>query len=540
MSRTTLLVDDVRIPARDGALLAADVIRRDDDEPHPVLLLRGPYSRAGARSQLDLTGLTAAGWALVIGDVRGRGQSEGDATPFVHEAADGHDTLEWITRQPWCDGRVAGQGTSYLGYAQWHAAGTGHPALKAVAAVQAAADPRPGLCYEGGAPLAANAAYFGAAMAMSDQSLPGEVRARALELAGNPVDLVARPGGDPLAELYPPYAAWRAGAGSEYWAPTVVSPQTHRMDVPGYHVAGWYDIFCEAGIELWRQLRERAAGGYARVSQRLVVGFWGHGMMLQALGELDFGPTSDVATSGAFGAMHPWLRRAVDREPVESGASVFVMGVNRWLELPDWPPPSEPLTLHLGQGTLGTAAAADGVDAFDHDPSDPVPTRGGRMIGHWQPLPGPYDQRHVEARPDVLVYTSPELASALTVAGTVTLVVQFTSTAASADVTAKLVDVHPDGRAFNIVDGVQRCSPTPGEPAQVEVRLGSVAHAFAAGHRVRLEIASSNFPRVEINASPARQQVLRGGGRLSALVLPVIGNLDGAARARFVEPAEGS
>lgn len=557
MSGRSIVIDEVCIPARDGIGLAADVIYRDDGEPHPVLLMRTPYLRAGARAGLDITGLTAAGWALVVGDTRGRGDSEGDGAPFVMDASDGADTLDWCARQPWCDGRVAGHGTSYLGFAQWQLAGTGHPALRAIAPVQTSADARRAWFQEGGAFLSGMAAQWGANMATFDPAIGPAALADVRALTADLPSLAAYPPAEhPLRTLYPPYDDWIRPEQDAYWDRFAVSPITHRLDVAGYHVAGWYDLFCDPAIELWRQMREHAATEYARTSQRLVIGYWPHGMYLQALPEVDYGPGSDLGGSGAGPRMYPWLRAALDREPVESGVSVFVMGVNRWLELPDWPPPSTPLVLHLdagprgarsdrGDGALVRHPGDAGTDGFEHDPADPVPTQGGRTLGLWRPLPGPYDQRDVEAREDVLVYSTDRLDADLTIAGRVTATVTFATSAPSADVTAKLVDVHPDGRALNVLDSIARRDFVPGAAVEVEVDLGSVAHAFRAGHRVRLEVASSNAPRFDVNRSSgqaldepgpaerARQQVVRGGSARSQLVLPVIDNLDASSRPRL-------
>jgi hypothetical protein len=547
-----MVIDDARIRARDGRLLAADVFYPDDGEQHPVLLMRGPYLRAAARAVLDVTGLTAAGWALVIGDIRGRGDSEGDGAPFIADAGDGADTLDWCVAQPWCDGRVAGHGSSYLGFTQWQMAGTAHPALRAIAPVQTSADAYRAWFDEGGALLNGLATQYGAYLATLDPGTSPAALAEVSELTGDLARLQSIPPAEhPLRRLYRPYDDWIRLDRRAYWDGFNVSPMTHRMDVAGYHVAGWYDLFCDPAIELWRQMREHAASEYARASQRLVVGFWPHGMGLQALPEVDYGPGSDLG-SAAGAAMYPWLRSALDGEPVEGGASVFVMGVNRWLDRPDWPPPSTPLVLHLdagergavssrGDGALRAGPGDTGSDRFVHDPADPVPTHGGKTLGLWRPLPGPHDQRDVERRDDVLVYSSVELSGDLTIVGAVRAAITFETTGRCADVAVKLVDVHPDGRALNILDAVARRDYEPGVAVEVEVALGSVGHAFRAGHRIRVEVASSNAPRLDVNRSTGRpihepgpaeratQRVHRGGTARSQLILPVIDNLDGSA-----------
>lgn len=541
MTLSRIVKEDVRYRARDGVLLAADVCRADDGQPHPTLLIRTPYGRAGGRAGVDVFALVNAGWTVVSADTRGRNDSEGDSAPYVTEADDGADTLAWCLTQPWCDGRIAGTGASYLGFTQWQSASSGHPALKAIAPSQAPTGLREGWHYEGGAFLASHAAQWGSVMADQGRAATPEGRAQLQSLTRDPAAFMATaPSEHPLRELYEPYAHWIQEADTEYWARFEFSPRTQPIDVAGFHIAGWYDPFCEAGIDAWRQLREHGASAYARASQRLVIGHWPHGMGAQTIGEVDYLAGSDLGGSGVIADLYPWLRDAIDGKPVQGGVRVFVMGSNRWWDLPDWPPPADELELNLGDGELSTALCDVGVTVFLHDPHNPVPTRGGRILGLWRPLPGPYDQREIERREDVLVYTSAPLPGPLTIAGSVRSHLTFSTSAVSADVTAKLVDVQPDGRAINLLDSIRRSAFIPGIPDTVTVELGSVAHTFLAGHCIRLEVASSNAPRFNPNPSTgaalhepgpmlrANQQLHHGGRSGSRLVLPVVANLDGA------------
>jgi putative CocE/NonD family hydrolase len=275
-----------------------------------------------------------------------------------------------------------------------------------------------------------------------------------------------------------------------------------------------------------------------------VVGPWNHFTIFQRLSaELDFGPHAIAATTAA--EMLGWTRRAVAGEDVDGGVRIFVMGENRWRDMPSWPPPSRPLRFYLDSGGKANSLDGDGIlcssnpaevvaDRYGYDPKDPVPTRGGRGCGPYLPTPGPSDQRGVEARKDVLVYTTEPLQQPLTVIGMVTASISFVSSAPSADVTVKLVDVDSDGRALNVVDSVRRTGLVPGEVTTVEVAVGSTAMVIGAGHRLRVEVSSSNFPRLDRNPSTgepaglatvlrgARQTVLHGGGRPSWVELPVV------------------
>jgi putative CocE/NonD family hydrolase len=536
-----LRVDDARVPMRDGVELATDVVRIDDGTPRPVLLMRTPYSRAASRAAADVLGIARDGWVVVCQDVRGRSDSDGCFMPFQDEAADGCDTVQWCAAQPWCDGRVAMSGGSYLGAAQLLCAMGAPPALRAVAPMLAPVYDQ-GWCVEGGAMLLGLLAPWLAGFAATEAGALAAQAGNAQGVLDDPDGAYAQPLGLPpvrdLVTRFP--SVLHAGEAAD--ADVVAS--SHRVTVPGFHVGGWYDAFCDHTLRAYTALRGGAATEPARRGQRLVMGPWTHFTLFMRLsGGVDFG--AEAAAPGLPAEMLAWSRRVLDGEEVEGDARIFVMGENRWRVLPSWPPPASPLRLHLdsgghanslhGDGTLQTANPAETrVDRYRYDPSDPVPTRGGRGAGPHLPPPGPWDQRAVEERADVLVYTSDPLPRALTVMGEVTASICFASSAASADVTVKLVDVHPDGLALNLVDSVRRIALVPDEPARVEVVLGSTAIVVAAGHRLRVEVSSSNFPRLDRNPStgepsatatvlrPASQTVLHGGDHPSWVELPIV------------------
>ena len=541
-----VVVEDARVPMPDGMRLAADVMRVDDGARRPVLLLRSPYLRVAVRLNVDVVALARAGWVVVGQDTRGRGESEGDAEPFVSEAADGAATVAWCARQPWSNGRVAMWGGSYLGFTQWAAASRRPPALRAIGPLAAPTDLLRDWHYEGGAFCTGIATTWSALMAAADTSLSKRDRARIAALSADWRTLLGFPHAkQPLAELYAPYRQLLDPRDRSYWGAFDLTRRYRRMDVAAIQLAGWYDIFCEGSIRAWQALSQEAPSEYARASQRLVIGPWTHtGMLLPATPELDFGPAANGAADGTLDTTLTWLRDAVDGKPVQGGVRAFVMGRNDWAELAEWPPPSKPVDLFIGStvgarssngdGRLTGTPGESGSDRFLHDPADPVPTRGGRILGPWLPVAGPSDQRLVEERGDVLVYTSQLLTEDLTIIGGVEGSVVFETTGRSADVTMKLVDVHPDGRAFNVLDSVKRSAFTPGRPKEITVALGSVAQTFLRGHRIRLEIASSNFPRFDVNAStgqalidvaqhePAQQTVHHGSRTGSRIVLPVV------------------
>lgn len=526
---------DVRVPMRDGVELAADVVLPRAAGPLPVLLVRTPYSRGAMRLVHDVIGLARGGWAVVVQDVRGRFDSSGSFIPFVCEVDDGYDTVEWCAQQPWSDGRVAMTGWSYVGATQWLAALSGHPALRAINPVIAAGDIADAMTREGGAFLIGLVQPWALGLAASDPTLAVADRERAGRL-GATWDQVVRlpPAADPVAELMPTYGAWRRAEGA---AGPSVTGRYDGLDVAAFQVAGWYDVFCESALRHHRGMAGRADGR----PQRLVIGPWSHSNGFSNLHpEVDFGGSANGGYAGILGSAVHWLRQVLDGEPVASGISLFVMGEG-WRELESWPPPAVELALHLssassarsaaGDGRLDAQSSAPGSDVLRHDPDDPVPTRGGRVLGPFLPMAGPVDQRPVEARGDVLVYTGDPLERPLTVIGEVRSRLRVESTGRSVDVAVKLCDVAPDGRSLNVVDSVRRVDVEPGVEVDVDVELGSTAWCFPAGHRIRLHVSGSNFPRFDVNAStgepagtasrlqPAEHALHWGRGR-SVLHLP--------------------
>ena len=546
-----VVVDQVAIPMSDGVPLAADVIRPDDGAPHPVLLSRTPYGRAALRQTMDVAAFARDGWAVVAQDTRGRGESDGSGTPFIYEQADGADTVAWCAAQPWCDGRVSLTGASYIGYAAWAAAvgsatGGASP-VRALNTIIAADGMLDGFIYEGGALCLSIAGTWYAIQCAGDNSVSADVKRQIRELADGTGRLLGSPHEHhKIRPLYEPYEQALAAPEGQFWSSVAIGSAYRTLDVPVHHVAGWYDIFAESGIRSWQSMRETARSQYARESQRLVIGPWPHtSVFANFTAEMNFGHGANGIIDGTIPAMWEWLRDATDGKPVQGGARVFVMGRNDWVELDDWPPPVIETPVYptstrsarsaRGDGRLCLAPGQAGADRFLHDPYDPVPTRGGRLLGGILPTAGPIDQRPVQERSDVLVYTTSELSEDVTIMGPVRAHVLFETTGLGADVMVKLVDLYPDGRAMLVIDSVRRASFSPGAAQEVTVEVGSVAQTFRRGHRIRVEIASSNFPRFDANPSTGQplaeidryetaQQTVHHGGRTGTrIVLPVVG-----------------
>jgi hypothetical protein len=569
---------DVAMKTRDGVTLRADVYRPDGPGRFPVLLSRLPYDKNLRRRPGDIDVFVDHGYVVIFQDTRGRFASDGDEYyPLVWEAQDGNDTVEWAAQLPYSDGQVGTLGQSYLGATQYLLAPTRPPHLKASFPASAPADFHQCWIYHtGGAfelgwqiPYAILMARDSIArQRLSDTLWPALER----ELAPAPT-----PWAPPLsAEAYRrlPLMAWadqlkpvaryvgdylRHPEDGPPWWPINVERAHAQVAVPMYHVTSWYDIFLHGGLANFCGLREGAATQEARAAQKLLIGPWAHlfpytSPTSTGTGDIDFG-------SAALIDLHEiqlrwfdhWLKGIdtgiLDEPPVK----IFVMGENRWRDEREWPLARTRYTpYYLKSGGRANTASGDGVldprppgdeppDQFTYDPGDPVPTRGGNTLILAM---GVQDQRPVEARPDVLVYTSVVMTDALEITGPVTVTLHAASSAPDTDFTAKLVDVRPDGFAQNLTDGIARAryrksrtAPallTPGEVCAFTIDLWATSHVFLPGHRIRVEISSSNFPRFDRNLNTgedqatgtrwqaARQTIFHDGHRPSHITLPVI------------------
>jgi putative CocE/NonD family hydrolase len=571
---------NVPVPMRDGTVLRADVWRPAGEGRHPTLLQRLPYNKADAFITGHLFGLeplraVGAGFAVVLQDTRGRYASEGTFEPFARESDDGADTIAWIADQPFSDGDVCMYGSSYVGATQLLAAASAPPALRAVAPGVTASEYYEGWTYQGGALQLGFALHWalgslGGATVATRQMRGEDVAALAEELGRTLADMWPAYERLPLTdqpllhELCPAYFEWlRHPQRDEHWRAIAPDQRYAEMTVPALHVGGWSDIFVDGTLRNYAGLREHAATEEARQGQRLLIGPWAHGNVHEVVGELDFTPSASQLALDMTAVQLDFFERVLsgrgfDTPPVR----IFVMGANQWRDEDAWPiARTRHEHLHLrGDGRANTAAgdgrlsrepagADEPSDRYVYDPRQPVPTIGGKTL---MPSPligihsGPRDQREVETRTDVLVYTGDPLECDTEVTGTVTLVLTAASSAVDTDFTAKLVDVHPDGRAIGIVDGILRARYRdglerprllePGRPERLTIELGATSMLFRAGHRIRLEVSSSNFPRfdrhpnvggdlsavTEAELVPAQQTVFHDADRPSYLVLPIV------------------
>ncbi|MFF3562410.1 CocE/NonD family hydrolase [Streptomyces sp. NPDC002574] len=496
---------DVEAVMRDGTVLRADVRRPPAGTgPGPVLLARTPYGKddPGVLARLGPAAAVRRGYVVVIQDTRGRFASDGDWEPLVNEYADGHDTVRWASRLPGADGRVALFGPSYLGHTQWAAATDRPPGLVALMPEFTWSDPRQGLVARDGVRETGLITQWTLGLGAEVLRRRGADARVTAELDAARVALDT-PGA--AGDRHPPVLR-RLPVPGRPDGPALrgVSP----ADVPTFTVAGWYDAFLQGSLD--NHLMARATGHPAA----LVVGPWTHADQPALVdGDRTLEELRLDWLDGVLG------RTATGPEPL---TLVFVTGADVWRRLERWPPPATEAAWFLrGSGALSPAppGADEPPACFAHDPANPVPVRGGALLLTDAYPAGPFDQRAIEARPDVATWTGPPLTSPLEVAGRITAVLTAASDGPAAWV-ARLCDVHPDGTSINLADGVARSAGTG--PQEVRVDLWSLAHVFRAGHRLRLQIAASAHPRWETTATPGERRVHHDPSHPSRLLLPVL------------------
>lgn len=570
---------DVPATMRDGVVLRANVFRPDDggDGRYPVLLMRLPYGKDFplGSSLINPAQVARRGYIVVVQDVRGTFTSEGEFDPMRNEDTDGADTIAWAAALPGANGIVGMFGGSYMGFTQWAAAREAPPALKAMVPLITWADPNEGVFSRNGVfELGLEASWLLQrgldVVSRRHRGSPVDL-GRAFATLAQEYDWLAQSGYaetplqpfGPLARLNLDRPATEGLARREdlqFQDPARVSPAYQVASIPMLHIGGWYDIFLNGTI---RNFNAMSANG--NPDQYLLLGPWSHSSFTSIVGDLDFGFGAGAALIDLqldLVSLHVlFFERYLKQQPNGFAqwprVKYFMMGANEWRASETWPPANmrpEAWYLHSsghansasGDGLLSVEPpAAEAADTYVYDPENPVPTIGGATLMHPMFRAGALDQRPLEARDDVLVFTSAPLSNPLVLAGPVTARLFVATDGPDTDFVARLVDVYPDARAMTLTDGVTRmryrdgiAAPAgpvePGHVYEIEIDLWATAVTFLPGHRVRLEITSSNFPRWERNPNTgedpslatswrvARQTVLHDGEHPSRVVLPVL------------------
>jgi putative CocE/NonD family hydrolase len=543
--RNQMTVDrGLEVPMRDGAILLADHYAPVTDGPRPTVLMRGPYGRGWEFSMLARP-FAERGYHVLMQSTRGTFGSGGVCAPGTGEAADGHDTVAWLRAQDWFNGRLVTVGASYLAFVSWALATEPPPELTAMAVYVSPHD-------LAGAGLGHGAFELFNLLTWSEllahQELIGAIRGmwrmyradKRLAAALNLLPLAA------TAEIVGPGAPWYSEwlghpeAGDPYWTAYQATAALDQVTVPTLLVTGFHDFFIEQTLQQYQALHGRG------VPAGLTIGPWSHltldmGIAIrETLAWLD----AFADGNGAAGAS-PGPRP----QPVR----VWTSGTRQWRELPEWPPAgAAPATWYLQPGGGLAAQPQDGSGgetstSFRYDPADPTPSVGGRIMS--MTTGGSRNNARLEARADVLTFSTAPLRAPVQAGGTPSVRLYLTSDNAYCDIFARLCDVDERGLSRNLTDQIVRLTPavlTPGAAGEVTLQLTDVSHVFGAGHRIRLQVSGGAHPRFARNLgtgenpatstamAPVTHQVLHSAEHPSALVLPVLParpGLDGLAEA---------
>ena len=569
----TVFEKNLEIPMRDGTILRADVTRPKAEGEFPVLIERTPYNKDGASENAvgSPQFFGQRGYAVVVQDVRGRFASDGEFYPFIDDGAgvnqDGYDTIEWLASQSWCDGNVGMIGGSYSGATQYRASLSRPPHLRALFVRESSADYHREWVYRDGAFEHGFSTYW--AHAVTAGNIEHLVEEEDLDRQKKMLSKVGEEMDDWLAKLpvYPCsfleglsdwHNVWlNHPEAGPYWEEFNIEPYHDQVETPTYHQGAWFDIFLAGTLKNYMGMKARARTEQARRSQKLIIGPWIHGspnINKQVVGEFDFGPKA----AKDFNEMRlPWFDhwlKGVDSGGMEEPpVRIFVMGRNEWRDEQDWPLPDTVYTNYhlrdghsgsidsLNDGVLSADAPSDSenADTFRYDPEEPVPNLGGNTLGISD---GVIDQRPVDEI--CLTYTTEPLDDELEVTGPVKAILYGSSSAPDTDWVVRLTDVHPDGYSRPVCDGILRARyresfehpklMVPGEVYRFEVDLWATSNVFLPGHRIRVVVTSSSFPRFDRNLNTggpihkeavgqvAENSIKHTSSYPSHIVLPVI------------------
>jgi putative CocE/NonD family hydrolase len=550
----------VRVPMRDGVRLACDVYLppRDSEtnaeDRWPAILMRTPYLKSSEMALEVARYYTGRGYAYVAMDVRGRGDSEGEFTPYVNDGRDGYDAIEWLAAQSWSDGALGTVGGSYPGCIQWLTALEQPPHLRAMIVAVSPSDPFVENPTGEHSPMDLCWLHF-----VSGRTLQ-PMAAINWEAVYNHLPLLTM---DERAGRLNEH--WRNDLAhprlDDYWEPRRYQHAFERVTVPVLHISGWYDDE-QIGTPLnYIGMTTRGGSPEARASQRLLMGPWGHQINTKAkLGEVDFGQQALIDLRGEhIRWFDRWLKGtdggAADEQPkADAPVRIFIMGANAWRDEQEWPLARTQWTryyLHsgghansrFGDGALSPTPPAEDepADGYRYDPSRPVPfltEPTSSQIG------GPDDYAAVERRDDMLVFVTEPLAEDVEVTGPISVELYAASSAPDTDFTAMLTDVWPNGFAQRLCDGIVRArfregmdKPSlikPGQVYRYRIDCWNTAQVFKAGHRIGLTVASSAFPKFARNLNTgaplgmtsemavAEQVIYHDAEHPSAMILPII------------------
>lgn len=534
---------DVKVSMRDGIMLSTDVYRSDAPDKFPVLLMRTPYGKDGVRKTAHF--YTERGYAVVIQDTRGRNNSEGIFNAFQDEIHDGYDIQQWIGEQSWCNGKIGTFGGSYVGFTQWMPAPHGSHYLKTMFPTKTFSDFY-NEAYQGGAFRILRFSPWSYSM-----TRPYNVdEAFVQSIIDSVYRVIPFMEQDKLLGWKIPFLRdWLAHPQKDlYWERSYVGDNYTEIKTSIYNLGGWFDSFQQGTLDNFMRMTAPDIDPEIRAKQKLIMGPWVHASESRMVGDMDFGENAVLHTEELklrwFDSQLKGRDNGIMQEPP---VRIFVMGENVWRYENEWPlARTDYMKFYFhsngnantlaGDGTIDTSVPKnESADTFVYDPINPVITPGRDE---------PIDQRKVEGRKDVLVYSTEILKRNLEVTGPVEVVLYASSSATNTDFTAKLVDVYPDGRAIRLCEGIIRASfrnpeapPSAIQPNKIykyNISLWSTSNLFKEGHQIRIEISSSNFPRFDRNLNTgifpamdtayvkAEQTIYHNKEYKSCIILPVI------------------
>lgn len=543
---------NVMIPMSDGIRLAADIYRPDASGKFPVIIVRTPYGKRNPNHKYEFAGrlFASQGFAFTVQDVRGKFDSEGVYYPYINESKDGYDTLEWAAKRDWSTGKIGTYGFSYWGSTQWLAAPTGSTRLKAMVPIVTAQDPYNRWIYNG-------------IFRINDVLVWHYENAKRYIRDSKEIDwdsavqyLPLIRADNALGQDISYYNDWiKHPVPGPYWDNIRVDDKVSKITAPALIIDGWYDYYLDSAIKDFNRMISNGGSKEARMS-RLIIGPWTH-TSKSKFDDVDFGKSASFMqqVKAILGWFQYWLKDEDNGVADEDPIKIFIMGKNEWRSEKEWPLKRTKYVkyyLHSngcangieGNGLLDTELPGkESSDQFIYDPANPVPSIGGTSI-YGKSKPGPADQREIEIREDVLIYSTPPLKGDIEVTGPVSLILYAASSAKDTDFAATLVDVYPDGKAINLKTGILRArfrnsltKPSFLEKDKVyklDLEIGATSILFKKGHRIRLQVSSSSFPEFGRNLNTgapigmtakiekAKQTIYHISKYPSYLLLPVI------------------
>ncbi len=500
----------IQIPMPDGINLEADFFRSSEEKASPVILIRTPYGKQ--QHSADGEFFAKHGYNVIIQDTRGKWKSEGDFFPFINEQKDGMATLDWITKQDWCNGQIGMWGSSYLSFSALILGSSQHPALVSIFAISG---------WLGGSKMISPGGAFHLQLSLP-WMLYEATQKTAAPISYDIDELFSYlPMNEVFQHLELDGELWNLDKIKNFAPKEILDPA--RIKIPVFHITGWYDFVHDASLDNYMSMYTQG-----NTMNKLMVGPWFHDQFQSTyseVGDEDFGSQSVLGSKKANELALRWfdftikkIDNGIDEEPP---VDLFVMGDNQWQEFQEFPPKeTSAVNWYLSSNSGANSRAGDGMlslqakskkktDSYIYDPNNPVPTYGGANFHFFLHTIGVKDQRDIENREDVLVYTSEILENDLDIIGGISATIYASTEGRDTDFTAKLVEVYPDGYARNIVEGITRASfrngtdkrelLVPGKVYPISVDMGNTAINIKKGHQIRLEISSSNFPKYDRN-----------------------------------------